>query len=680
MVMNEKHSLPKTNREAAARVSKLKKVIDHHRHLYHVQDTPEISDEAYDSLLEELRLIEEAFPELRTADSPTARVGGEVLEGFTKVEHQVRQWSFDNVFDHDELVRWGERVKRLVGDHSDLKHEAIEYCAELKIDGLKIILTYKRGVFVRGATRGNGLVGEDITENLKTIASIPLSLAEPIDCIVVGEAWMGKPELERLNTERAARGEPPFANTRNAAAGSLRQLDTRVTASRRLNAFAYDIDMIEGVPFPKTQGEEIELLKHLGFNVNPHYRICTTLDEIEKYYQSWIQKKDREPYGIDGVVLKVNARSVQEALGYTGKSPRWGIAYKFPAEQVTTVVEDIVLQVGRTGVLTPVAHLRPVRVAGSVVSRATLHNEDEIARLDVRIGDTVILQKAGDVIPDIVSVVKEMRTGKEREFTFPEYVEDCNGPIERIPGQAAYRCVDKNSFAVKRRKFYYFVSKHAFDIDGCGPKVIDALLDANLVASFDDLFTLKRGDLLELPRFGELSVDNLLAAIDAARTVPLPRLLVALSIEHLGEETAHDLAAHFGTIGAIRDASEEELARVFGVGEVVAHSVYAWFRAPEHRTLLERLLTQVTITGVNKKTAAAGIFAGKTFVLTGTLSSMSRDEAKEKIRERGGDVSSSVSKATDYVVAGEDPGSKYDKAVALGVRVLTEDEFLKMLG
>lgn len=671
--------IPKTKQAAKKRAEQLKATIDKHRRLYHELDQPEITDEAYDSLLEELRLIEEAFPELKTAESPTARVGGEVLEGFEKVTHEVRQWSFDNVFDREELVRWGERVARLSAD-AGVAHEPIAYCTELKIDGLKIILTYEKGVFVRGATRGNGLVGEDITENLKTIASIPLSLPEPIDIIVVGEAWMGKPELERLNTERAARGEPLFANTRNAAAGSLRQLDTRVTAARRLNAFAYDIDKIAGMPFPKTQGEEIELLKRLGFNVNPHYRICTTLDEVEDYYQSWIGKKEHEPYGIDGVVIKANSRKIQEALGHTGKAPRWGIAYKFPAEQVTTVVEDIVLQVGRTGVLTPVAHLRPVRVAGSVVSRATLHNEDEIARLDVRIGDTVILQKAGDVIPDIVSVVKEMRTGKERKFTFPEYVEDCGGPIERIPGQAAYRCVDKNSFAVKRRKFYHFVSKHAFDIDGCGPKVIDVLLDANLVASFDDLFTLKRGDLLELPRFGELSVDNLLAAIDAARTVPLPRFLVALSIEHLGEETAHDLAAHFGTVERIRDASVEELAQVFGVGEVVAHSVHAWFRTAEHAKLLDRLLARVVITSMPHAKAAQGVFAGKTIVLTGTLSSMSRDEAKEKIRERGGDVSSSVSKATDYVVAGEDPGSKYDKAVALGVRVLTEDEFLKMLG
>ena len=675
----ESTSTPKTKKTAQARAEKLRATIEKHRTLYHVLDQPEISDEAYDSLLEELRLIEEKFPELRTVDTPTARVGGEVLESFQKVTHEVRQWSFDNVFDHDELVRWGERVKRLATEHKSLTHEPIEYCAELKIDGLKIILTYEKGVFVRGATRGNGLVGEDITENLKTVESIPLVLSQKIDLVVVGEAWMGKHELERINTLRAAAGEPLFANTRNVAAGSLRQLDSRITASRRLDAFAYDIEKIGGLPFPATQGEEIAFLKRLGFKVNPHHRVCKNFDQVEEYYQKWVGKKEEESYGIDGVVLKVNSRKIQEALGHTGKSPRWGMAYKFPAEQVTTVVEDIQLQVGRTGVLTPVGHLRPVRVAGSVVSRATLHNEDEIERLDVRIGDTVILQKAGDVIPDIVSVVKEMRTGKEKQFKFPEYVEDCGGPIERIPGQAAYRCVNKDSFAQKRRKFYHFVSKHAFDVEGCGPKVIDVLLDANLVASFDDIFTLKRGDLLELPRFGETSVDNLLASIDKSRQVELPRLLVALSIEHLGEETAHDIARHFGLIERIATASPDELMEVDGVGDVVANSVHTWFRTREHEKMLARLLAQVTVDSALVGNEAGTRLAGKTFVLTGTLEGMSRDEAKQRIRALGGDVSSSVSKGTDYVVAGENSGSKYDKAMELGVAILTEEEFLKML-
>ncbi|OHA79646.1 MAG: hypothetical protein A2675_03090 [Candidatus Yonathbacteria bacterium RIFCSPHIGHO2_01_FULL_51_10] len=669
--------IPATKQAASSRIQQLKKAIEYHRHRYHVADAPEISDEAYDALMEELRLIEEKFPVLRTSDSPTGRVGGEPLEAFKKVTHAVKQWSFDNVFSHEELVAWSERVKRFAAEDKKLSHEPIEYCTELKIDGLKIILTYKKGVFVGGATRGNGIVGEDITHNLKTIKSIPLSLPQKIDLIVVGEAWMNKGELERINHEREKNSEPVFANTRNAAAGSLRQLDSRVTASRRLDAFVYDIDMVAGAPVPETQEEELKFLKELGFKVNSHYAVNKDLAGIERFYQTWVEKKDREPYGIDGVVLKVNSCKIQASLGHTGKAPRWGVAYKFPAEQVTTVLEDIVLQVGRTGVLTPVAHLRPVRVAGSVVSRATLHNEDEIERLDVRIGDTVILQKAGDVIPDIVGVVKEMRTGKEKKFVFPQYVEDCGGPIERIPGQAAYRCVNKNSFAQKRRKFYHFVSKHAFDMEGCGPKVVDALLYAGLITNYDDIFTLTRGDLLTLPRFAEKSVDNLLESVNTARRVELPRFLVALSIEHLGEETAYDIATHFGDIKRIEGASREELTQIDGVGEIVADSVYRWFRTPEHKSLLKRLLKQVTIVAV-KRTNAVTPFSGKTVVLTGTLATIGRDEAKEIIRRMGGSVASSVSKDTDYVVAGEKPGSKYDKALTLGVTILTEDEFLKI--
>ncbi len=521
-------STPEGKNEAQERAKKLRVVIDRHRYLYHVLDRPDITDEAYDSLMEELRTIEEEFPDLQTPDSPTQRIGGEPRTSFKKVTHETRQWSYDDVFSHDGLLRWEARAKRFIEDNSQLKKETLSFCIELKIDGLKIILTYKKGLFVRGATRGNGVVGEDITENLKTIQSIPLSLNKEIDVSVVGEAWMKKDELLRINKERGKNDELPFANTRNAAAGSLRQLDPKIAASRRLDSFIYDIDTIGGLPMPKTQEGELKLLEELGFKVNPHYGVFENIAGIESYYQKWIDKKDREQYGIDGIVIKINSRAIQEALGYTGKSPRWGVAYKFPAEQVTTVVEDIVLQVGRTGVLTPVAHLRPVLVAGSVVSRATLHNEDEIKRLDVRVGDTVVLQKAGDVIPDIVSVIKDLRTGKEKPYVFPKTVPDCGGPIERIPGQAAYRCVNKNSFAQKRRKFYHFVSRHAFDISGMGPKIIDALLDSNLIASYDDIFTLKKGDLLVLTRFGEKSVDNLLTSIEKARIVERSKFIVAL--------------------------------------------------------------------------------------------------------------------------------------------------------
>lgn len=671
--------VPDTKRGAEMRVKKLRSVIDHHRHLYHVLDKPEISDEAYDSLLEELAAIEEKFPELRTPDSPTQRVGGEPLSSFKKVTHEMRQWSFDDVFSHEGLLKWEARAKRFIENYPHLRQEKLAYCTELKIDGLKIILTYKNGLLVRGATRGNGVVGEDITENLKTVQSIPLSLNKKIDIIVVGEAWMKKDELVRINKEREKREEPLFANTRNVAAGSLRQLDPKVVASRRLESFIYDIDKIDGAPMPSTQDGELNLLASLGFKVNLHHKVFETVSGVEEYYKEWAKKKDKEEYGIDGIVIKINSRPIQEALGYTGKSPRWGVAYKFPAEQVTTVVEGIVLQVGRTGVLTPVAHLRPVLVAGSMVSRATLHNEDEIKRLDVRVGDTVVLQKAGDVIPDIVSVIKELRTGKEKAYIFPQNVPDCGGPIERIPGQAAYRCVNKNSFAQKRRKFYHFVSKHAFDIEKMGPRVVDALLDNNLIASYDDIFTLKKGDLLTLPRFGEKSVENILTSIEKSREIELSRFLVALSIEHVGEETAEDIAQVFKTIEAIEHAHKEDLERIPGVGEVVTESFYRWFHDGENKKLITRLLKEIMIKKIILSKKDTTVFGGKNFVLTGTLSTMSRDEAKRRIKSLGGHVTGSVSSHTDFVVAGENPGSKYDDAKRLGVIVLSENEFLKML-
>ncbi len=664
------------------RYAKLIKLIDHHRYLYHVLDKPEISDEAYDSLMKELIAIEEKKPELISPLSPSKRVGGEILKEFKKVEHQVRQWSFDDVFDFEELKKWDEKVKRMIEKEPSLKGEKLEYCVELKIDGLKIILTYKNGEFVQGATRGDGQIGEDVTENLKTIQSIPFVLKEKIDAIVVGEAWMNKKELEKINKERVKLGEPVFANTRNAGAGSIRQLDTRVTAKRKLDTFIYDLDQISGVDLPQTQGEEIELLKKLGFKTNPYFKVVDSVAGIQKFYEEWTKKKDSLDYCLDGIVIKVNSRKIQEGLGYTGKTPRFGVAYKFPAEQVTTVVEDIVLQVGRTGVLTPVAHLRPVRVAGSLVSRATLHNEDEIKRLDVRVGDTVILQKAGDVIPDIVSVLKDLRTGKEKVYKFPEFVADCGGDgrIERVPGQVAWRCVSKDSFAQKRRRFYHFVSKKAFNIDGCGPAIIDVLLDNNLITSFEDLFTLKRGDLLSLPRFAEKSVDNLLLAIEKSRDITLSRFLVGLSISQVGEETTIDLAKHFGSIEKLRQASLEELQNLDGVGPVVAQALFDWFANKENKKVLDNLLKEVKITTVRtRQSIGAFKLAGKTFVLTGTMESMSRDEAKDKIRALGGDVSSAVSKSTTYLVAGEEAGSKFDKARELGVKILSEKEFLEML-
>jgi DNA ligase (NAD+) len=683
-------------RSVTERLHKLKEAIERHRRLYHTLDAPEISDEAYDSLMKELEHIESEYPSLRTADSPSQRVGGEPIEAFAKVRHATRQWSFDDVFDFAELRKWEEKVRNFM-DKAGVAHEKLEYCCELKIDGLKTILTYEDGVLKQAATRGDGEVGEDVTHNIKTIKSIPLTVTEKggnekagrgriASLIVVGEVWMSVTDLERINAERRAHGEPVYANTRNLAAGSLRQLDPKVTASRKLDSFIYDIDRMIGIDSPATQSGELALLKELGFKVNPHYEVCESVARVQAFYEKWTKKRHDLDYQLDGIVIKVNSRKIQEALGYTGKSPRWGVAYKFPAEQVTTILEDITFQVGRTGVITPVAILKPVVVAGSTVSRATLHNEDEIKRLDLRIGDTVILQKAGDVIPDIVSVVQELRPKPARgdspvgkPFVWPTHIPACGGDgrIERIPGEAAWKCVSSDSFEQQKRKFYYFVSKKCFDIDGLGPKIIDVLLENNLIRNFADIFRLKKGDLLALPRFAEKSVDNLLESIEKSRTTTLPRFLTALSIPQVGEETAYDVAKHFGTIESVMKAPFDEFRSIYGVGEVVTQSFVDWFKDTDNKKLVRDLLTYVTIKVEDANSVRP--LEGKSFVFTGTLPTLDREVAQDMVRKNGGDVSSSVSKKTSYVVAGDEAGSKLDKARELGVTVLSEEEFLKLI-
>ena len=663
--------------EVKARVKSLRQAIEKYRYDYHVLDRETITPAALDSLKNELVKLEHAYPALVTSDSPTQRIGGKPLPEFVKVIHKVAQWSFNDAFTEEDIREFDARVKRFLLSRLNLDSKP-SYVCELKIDGLKIILEYEKGMFVRAATRGDGKVGEDVTGNVKTIEAVPLRLSRDIDIIVEGEVWLPKSRLTTLNREQKKAGLPPFANPRNVSAGSIRQLDPKISASRKLEVFIYDIAG-GSERKPDTQIDELETLRDLGFKVNPHFKQCVNTEAIITYWEEWQKRAHKEDYLIDGVVVKVNEQNFQEVLGYTGKAPRFGIAFKFPAEQVTTVVEDIVLQVGRTGVVTPVANLKPVSVAGSTVSRATLHNEDEIKRLDVRIGDTVILQKAGDVIPDIVSVVKELRLKKSKPYIFPTYVSACGGDgrIERIEGQAAWRCINKNSFAQLERKFYHFVGKHALDIEGLGPKIIDLLLEHKLISSFDDIFTLKRGDLLQLPRFAELSVDNLLAAIAKSEIVALPRFLVSLSIPQVGEETAEDVAAHFKTLEAIHAASFERLEAINGVGPIVARSICDWFSDKENSRLVDRLLKHVRI----QKTVAptSGIFSGKTFVLTGTLSSLSRDQAKARIKALGGEISESVSKKTSYVVAGGNPGSKIEKAASLGVPVLSEEAFLKLL-
>lgn len=685
---------------AIERIPQLRSVIDLHRYNYHVLDKSSISEAALDSLKDELSKLEEAYPDLVTPDSPTQRVAGKVLDEFVKVTHKVQQWSFNDAFTVEDIKNFHDRVVKFLSAPQVLP----TYTVEHKIDGLKIVLEYVGGLLTVASTRGDGLVGENVTENVKTIESIPLRLNKPVDIIVEGEVWMSKSELVRQNKLRIAEGEQPYANPRNLAAGSIRQLDPKIAASRRLRAYMYDIAWMGAVGessgdkkmgsmdiegnLPKTQHDELEYLKQLGFPVNKHHKHCLNIDEVIEYWKKWQAEMPKQDYVADGVVVKVDEREYQEALGYTGKAPRWGIAFKFPAEQVTTVVEDIVFQVGRTGVITPVAHLRPVSVAGSTVSRATLHNEDEIKRLDVRVGDTVVLEKAGDVIPDIVSVVKELRTGREKIFKFPTHIAACGGvgagagAIERIPGQAAWRCVNRDSFEQIKRRFYYFISRPCLNMDGIGPKVIDALLESGLVTSFDDLFTLTVDDFLSLPRFAEKSAVNAVAAIDAGRKVTWPRFLAALGMDHVGTETAYDLAENFKDWIALSRASFEELQAIDGIGPVVAQSVVDWFSVKENKELVKRLVKQLDIIPIMPSQVNSMVsrpFAGKTFVLTGTMEGMDREAAAERIRMLGGLVSSSVSIKTSYVVAGENPGSKLAKAQELNVPVLDEVAFLKMI-
>ncbi len=667
--------------EVRERAEKLRKTINEYRYDFHVRNIETISQAARDSLMYELSEIEAKYPELVTSDSPTQRVAGKPLEGFKKVKHKVQQWSFNDAFSEEDLRNFDERVKRFYKAKTG-REIVPSYTCELKIDGSHLVLEYERGLLKTAATRGDGRVGEDVTENAKTIESVPLRLNHNISVIVEGEVYMPKSQFERINKEQKKKGEEEYANARNIVAGTIRQLDSRIVASRGLSTFVYDLSLTED-NFPPTQTEELEYLDTLGFRVNKHHKLAKNIDEAIAYWQEWEKKKDKEDYLIDGVVLKLNDHYAQGILGYTGKAPRWGIAAKFAAEQVTTVVLDITLQIGRTGVLTPVANLRPVKVAGSTVSRATLHNEDEIKRLDVRVGDTVILQKAGDVIPDVVKVLMELRTGKEKAFKFPTHFPLCGGDgrIERIPGQAAYRCVAKNSFAQQRRKLAHFTSKHCFDIRGFGQKTVDQLLEAGIISNFDDIFKIEHGDLESLPRWQETSINKLLEGIEKARKVTLARFLASLSIPQVGEETARDLAEHFKTVDKFEGVSEEELEHIEGVGPVIAKSIGTWFKDRENKKVFDHLLKEVKIEAVPRQARdeKQKLF-GKTFVLTGTLPTLERDEASEMIRSAGGKVSSSVSKNTDYVLAGENAGEKLEKANKLGVKVINEREFRNMLG
>lgn len=660
--------------QAKQRITKLRKEINHHRYLYHVKNTQTISDAALDSLKHELAQLETQYPDLITPDSPTQRVAGEPLPGFKKVHHSKRMLSLNDAFNFEELQAWEKRLQKIVS-------APLQYYAEIKMDGLAVNLLYKDGQFVQGATRGNGLIGEDVTANLKTIDAIPLRLqgSYPKVLEVRGEVYMTKDQFEKVNQSAGGR----YANPRNVAAGTIRQLDPRIVAGRKLNFMAYDAVTDLEV---QLHSEIHTRLQDLGLPSSVLNKECATIEDVQKYYETILQQRADLPFWIDGIVVNVNSLEAFKELGVVGKAPRGAIAYKFPAEQATSVIEDIQIQVGRTGALTPVAHLQPVFVAGSTVSRATLHNADEIKRLDVRIGDTVIIQKAGDIIPDIVQVLTKLRSAKSKPYRFPKRCPACRSVIEARDSEVAYYCTNPECFAQQREILYHFVSKSGLDIAGLGPKIIDQLIEVGLISQFADIFQLTVGDLQPLERFAEKSSEKLITEIQQARQVPLPRLLYALGIRHVGEETAIALAEHYKTISALQTATIEDLENIPDIGGVVAKSIYEYFHDPKHQKQLHELLQYIKIQLSNGSNAIYRVptiknnkLSGKTFVLTGTLESLTRDEAKDLIRAAGGKISSSVSKKTDYVVAGDDPGSKYDKAKSLHVPLLSEQAFKKLL-
>jgi DNA ligase (NAD+) len=661
--------------EARARAEELRRQIEEHNYYYYVLDSPRISDVEYDALVRELVELEARFPELITPDSPTQRVGGKPLEAFGTVNHRVPLLSLNNAFTEEELADFDRRVRQLIG-------EPVDYLVELKIDGLSVAAIYQDGRFTTGATRGDGWVGEDVTENLKTIVTLPLRLRRPVPLLAVrGEAYLPKEAFARLNQEREEAGEPPFANPRNAAAGSLRQLDPRVTASRPLRLFFYDILYIEGEDEPATHYEVLDYLQGLGFPVNPHRYLCKSLSEVVDLCRQWQEKRHELPYEIDGLVVKVNRRGYQRQLGNTSKSPRWAVAFKFPAEEAVTTVEDIIVRVGRTGVLTPTAVLKPVRLAGSTVSRATLHNEDYIREKGVRLGDQVVIHKAGDVIPEVVRVLHERRTGQEKPYTMPRRCPECGSEAVRPPGEAAVRCTGGLACPAQvRERIIHFASREAMDIEHLGPAVVAQLLEAGLIKDAGDLYYLKDryDELVKLERFGPQSARNLLAAIERSKQNRLSQLIFGLGIRYVGSRAAQVLSKHFGSLERLMEATEEELTQVPEIGPKIAASVVEFFKQEANRRVIEKIIRA----GVNtREEASAGLapLAGKTFVLTGALSSFTRKEAQALVERLGGRVASSVSRHTDYVVVGENPGSKYERAVALGIPLLDEEQFKKLL-
>ena len=676
-----------TRAQASQRIGKLKKLINHHRYLYHVLDREEISAAALDSLKKELFDLEQQFPGLITVDSPTQRQGSQPLVKFVKVRHETAMLSFTDAFSEPDLRDWLERNEKLLTGE---EKKRIDFYCEPKLDGLAIELVYEKGILKTGSTRGDGRWGEDVTQNLRTIESLPLSLENPPAdsrrVIVRGEVIITKKQFIRINQDQVKRSLAPFANPRNLAAGSIRQLDPQVTAARRLDVNLYDLVTDLG---QKTHEQKHRLLPALGFKTNNQYsRRCSNLEGVIEFRDYWRKNREQLPYEIDGVVVTINDNQIFEKLGIVGKAPRGAVAFKFPLRQATSVVQDVVFQVGRTGALTPVAILEPVSISGVTISRATLHNQDEIKKLGLKIGDSVIIGRAGDVIPDVIRVLPELRTGREKNIIHPRVCPSCQNELVRPEKEIVWRCPNTRCPSRSRKNFYHFVSRAAFDIVGLGPKIVDRLLDENLVQDPGDLFLLKEGDLFALERFGEKSAQNLVASIQSRRKITFSRFLYALAPRHVGAETARALAEHFGPsadgLEKLKKSNLEELQKIADVGPIVAQSICEYFSNRANLAFLAKLKKAgVQIKNEKRSFSSRGQsegLRGLTFVLTGSLESLTREQAKEKIRSLGGDVSESLSSKINYLVVGQNPGSKLARARRLGIRVLAEPEFLKMIG
>ncbi|GIM31447.1 NAD-dependent DNA ligase LigA [Paraclostridium bifermentans] len=655
------------------RMDELIDQINYHSNKYYNDDAPEISDYEYDNLMKELIKIEEENPQIKRADSPSSRVGGKPLDKFTQITHKIPMLSLSNAYSDKDLKDFDKRVRELADD-------SVEYVVEFKIDGLSVGLTYKNGVFEKGATRGNGVVGEDITENLRTVKTIPLKINDTEEVVVRGEVYISKQNFEKINELQEEQGLQLFANPRNLAAGTLRQLDSKLTAKRPLDIFIFNLEYIENTNL-KSHSESLEYLKNLGFKVSTDYKVCSNIEGVIEHIEYWTENRSKLPFEIDGMVIKVNDLQQREVMGYTAKSPRWAIAYKFPAEQKKTKLIDIIVEVGRTGTITPTAILEPVRLAGTTVSRATLHNEDYINEKDIKIGDTVLVQKAGDIIPQVVQVVKDDRDGNEIEFKFPDKCPVCSEPTVRLEGEAAVKCINISCPAQIRRGIIHFASRDAMNIEGLGESIVGLLLDNNIIKDIADLYYIKKEDVINLERMGEKSAENLIKAIEKSKQNELYRLINGLGIKYIGVKGAKVLAKNFDSLDEIINADAVELTNLEEFGDIMANSVVEFFKEEKNMTVINKLKEA----GVNtesiktKDESIVNIFEGMKIVLTGTLPTLKRNDAKEMIEERGGKATSSVSKSTTFVLAGEEAGSKLTKANELGVKVIDEAKFLDIL-